>query len=392
MKILMVSDLAPPVVMGGVENYIINLSKSLIKQGHEIHWITSKLPNTKSEEDYEGIKIHRVPIPFSNHYTFPGRQLFFLTSLIKGIKLAKTMDIINVNTLVPGFLGWFIAKYSGKPSILFCHEFYGKLWQKVGQSLFEKYVYPLFEKLTSISPYDWFACPSNYSKQSLINYGVPDNKITVIYHGIDNNLFNANNNPINYKTKYGLKTNPTFGYLGRLSTKGTGQAKNLIALLEATKYVVDEIPNAKLVLGGSGFEYLKRSINHLNLQNNVIYVGRVPKKEGPSFLKACDVIVCPALSDGFCFLLAEASACGIAVIGTNRGSHKERIQNNKNGILTNSDPRSIADSIIKILKNAKLADKLGKNGIDVTKNLDWKRSAKKHLEIYQNLIAKNAHT
>ena len=392
MKILMISDLAPPVVTGGIENYIVNLSKELIRDGHEVHWLTSRLPDTLPEEDFEGIKIHRVCIPFSGHYMFPGRQMFFLTSLIKGIKLAKKMDVVHVNTLVPGFLGWLIAKYSGRPSLLFCHEFYGSLWKKVGQNLFEKYVYPIFEKLTSTAPYDWFACPSIYSKQSLRNYGIPDKKITVIPHGVDRKLFNESNNPIDYKNKYGLSNNPIFGYLGRLSTKGTGQAKNLISLLEATKFVVEKIPNAKLVLGGSGFEHLTKHIVRFNVKKNVVNVGRIPKNNGPSFLKMCDVVVCPAVSDGFCFLLAEASACGIPVVGTNRGSHEERIENNKNGIITDVDPQSLANGIIKILQDPEFGNKLGKNGIAFTKDLDRRDSAKKHVEIYKKLLNEHSHT
>lgn len=381
----MVSDLSPPVVMGGIENYILNLSKKLIEQGHEIHWLTSKLPDTKSEEVYEGIKIHRVNIPFADHYSFPGRQLFSIASLIKGIKLAKGMDIIHVNTLVPGLLGWIISKYSEKPSVLFCHEFYGSLWNKIGQNILEKYGYPIFERLTAISPYDWFACPSEYSKQTLIKYGVPSDKITVINHGLDHDLISPNKLTRNYKKIYGID-GPTFGYLGRLGIKGTGQAKNIIGLLEAAKHVIQEIPEAKLILGGKGFSDLKKYIKEFGIEKNTVYIEEIPREDTSSFLKACDVVVCPALSDGFCFLLAEASASGIPVIGTNLGSHPERIHDN--GLLVNPNSKDIADSILKILRNQEMGKTFGKAGINFTNDLTWEDSSRAHLELYERLIHK----
>ena len=381
----MVSDLSPPVVVGGIENYILNLSKKLIEQGHEVHWLTSKLPDTKSEEVYEGIKIHRVNIPFSDYYSFPGRQLFSITSLIKGIKLARSMDVIHVNTLVPGFLGWVIAKYSGKPSILFCHEFYGPLWNKIGQNILEKYFYPVLERLSALSPYDWYACPSEYSRQNLIKYGVPNDKITVIKHGIDHDTISPDKNTKNYRETYHI-TGPTFGYLGRLGIKGTGQAKNVLGLLEAAKYVIQEMPEAKLILGGKGFSDLKKYIEDLGIEGNTIYIENIAREDTSSFLKTCDVVVCPALSDGFCFLLAETSATGVPVIGTNLGSHPERIHDN--GMLVNSNPKDIADSILRILRNPEMGKEFGKNGIKFTNDLNWEDSSKEHLKIYERLTHK----
>lgn len=386
MRILIVSDLGPPVVMGGIENYIINLSKGLIEREHEVHWLTSKLPNTKSEEEYEGIHIHRVYIPFSRNYLFPGRQLFFLTSLIKGIRLARKMDVVLVNTLVPGFLGWLIAKYTGKPSVLFCHEFYGNLWHSFGQNIFEKIAYPLFEKFTANGRYDAFACPSEYSKKSLMRYGVTEEKITVIPHGVDipNEIPSKD-----YRKEFNLENNLVFGYLGRLNQRGTGQGKNLKGLLEATKHVIKELPNSKLVLGGSGFNELQPHIKKLGVEDNVVYLGRIPNDETPNFMKMCDVVVCPALSDGFCFLLAEASACSIPVVGTNCGVHPERIEHGVNGILTKADSQSIANAIVKVLKNKGLGSRFSENDIKLA-NHDWSNSVEKHLEIFQKL-AKHPH-
>ena len=179
MKIMVISDLAPP-YMGGGESYVIQLGTYLTNQGHEVHWLTSRIPNTEEYDNYEGINIHRIPIFFSKKFLFPGRQTFPFVALIKKLDFVKDIDVVQTNTLISGYSGWRIARKYNKPSLLFCHEFFGELWGRVGQNVFEKKIYPKIEKRIAASPYDWFACPSEYSKSTLISAGAPEDKITVM--------------------------------------------------------------------------------------------------------------------------------------------------------------------------------------------------------------------
>jgi len=383
MKIMIVSDLAPP-VLGGAESYVVNLGSRLSNLGHEVHWVTSKIPNTSKHEVLDGINIHRIPIIYPNRYFFPGRQSFSFTSVLPAIKLAKEMDIIQINSLIPGLLGWTAAKYSKKPSLFFCHELLGDLWENVGQNILERHMYPVVERLMAKAPYDWFACPSEHSKLTLIKQGAPKDKITVVPHGI--NINQSNSSHENYREKFNLKNHLTIGYIGRLNIHKTGQSKNIQSLLKAIKLVSHELPDARLVLGGAGFEDLAPLIHRLGIQENVVYLGKIPHEEIQNFHRACDVMACPALSDGFCLLLAEASASGVPTIATNLGSHTERIVHNKTGLLSQPTVESLAESIIKLLNDREMKNEFGSNAKEFVKDLTWDRSARSHLEIYTRLI------
>ncbi|MBI1978619.1 MAG: glycosyltransferase family 4 protein [Candidatus Aenigmarchaeota archaeon] len=387
MKILILSDLAPPYIGGG-ETYVTKLSTGLVNEGHEVHWLTSRIPDTSADEILDGVIIHRAPILFQSKYLFPGRHSFGLTSLIKGIKLARQCDVVQINTLVPGLSGWMIAKYANRPSLLFCHEFFNTMWHKIGQNFFEKYLYPITENLTCKAPYDWFACPSEYSKKTITNYGVPENKVTVIPHGIDTDFFDTANR--NLKS-FGLEDAPTFGYFGRLMVKTAAHSKNLITLLKAAKLVVESIPNARLLLAGIGYNELEPYVKEMELEKNVVYAGKLPTEDTPSFLKACDVVVCPAISDGFCFLLGEAGASGVATVATNMGAHTERIAHNKTGILTSAEPKNFAENIVKLLNDKSLREEYGRNARDFMTKFTWKKSIDKHVELYNNLIEQKQH-
>ncbi|MFQ5941744.1 MAG: glycosyltransferase family 4 protein [Nitrososphaerales archaeon] len=388
MKIMIISDLAPP-YMGGGESYVIQLGTYLTKLGHEVHWLTSRIPNTNEYEDYQGIHIHRVPILFSKKFLFPGRQTFPFMAVLQKLDFVKEMDIVQANTLVAGYSGWKIARKYNKPSLLFCHEFFGDLWAKLGQNILEKKIYPRMERRIARSPYDWYACPSEYSKSTLINAGAPEDKITEIPHGINHHLYNPSADGAYFRKKFKLENKKLFGYLGRLRIKKTAQSKNLVTLLEATKIVVKEMHDAKLVIAGAGYEDMAAVVRRMKLEEHVIYIGNIHYENNPRFLKMCDLVVCPALSDGFCFLLAEASACGVPTVATNLGSHPERIVDGKTGLVTEPVPESLANSILDLLQNESKAEKFGNEGQKYSKTFTWKHSSRKHLEVYAKLLERN---
>jgi len=391
MKILIGSDMAPPYIGGG-EEYVINLGKTLVKMGHEVHWITARLPNTKERETYEGIKIHRIPIPFRKQFHFPGRQFFFATSILPGVQLAKEMDIVQMNTLVAAPFGWLIPKLANKPSVMFAHELFGpKLWSQIGQNLFEQTVYPIMENIMAHAPYDHYLCPSIYSKKTIVKYGADPDKITVIPHGLNFQLFNPKKDRINFKKKFHLEGFKLFGYAGRLKIKKTTQSKNLVGLLKAVPHVIEKVKDAKLVFQGLGYEDMEPLVRKMKLEDHVIWLGEEIGKDfgfNAHFYKMCNLIVCPALSEGFDFMLANASACGTPIVATNCGCHPERIINGKNGLLTGKRPEEIAAGIVRALTNKSLAKKFGREGAKYYKQFTWKRSAKKHLEIYEMLVKK----
>jgi len=385
MKIMIISDLAPP-YMGGAESYVIQLGIHLTKLGHEVHWLTSKIPNTKGYENYHGINIHRIPILFSKNIHFPGRHTFPFMATLQKLDFVKDVHIVQSNTLTAGYSGWRIAKKANKPSLLFCYEFLGELWKIIGQNILERKIYTQIEKRIARSPYDWYACPSEYSKYTLIKSGAPPDKITIIPLGVDHNLFNSNADGSELKKKFSLKDHKIFGFAGRLKLRRTGQSKNLVMLLQAAKQVVERLPSAKLALKGDGYEDVAPLLDEMGISKNVVYVGNFPYEENPRFLRMCDVVVCPALSDGFCFLLAEASACGVPVVATNLGAHVERVIDGKTGLLAKPDAKSIADCILEILSDENLAKQYGREAEIYAKNFTWERTTREHLQLYHRLI------
>lgn len=383
MKIMLCSDLAFPYV-GGNERYLMELGAGLVERGHEVHWLTSRIPHTKKHETYKGIRIHRIPIIFSKRYVFPGRQLFAFTAIPYALRMAKRMDILHFTTFVAGITGAVVKRLTDKPVVLTCHEMFGDVWKLIGRNEIEKTIYPKIERFIARAPFDAIIAPSYYSKDTLVAAGASPENIEVVPHGIDMTIFNPRKRS-NLRKRLGLEKRKVVGYSGRLTLEYTGQSKNLLLLLNAMKLVSKELPDAVLMLGGAGFESLLPHIKTLGIEDRVVYAGKRPYEDVPDFMKACDVVVCPAITDGFCFVLAEASACGVPIIATDRGSHPERMLEGKTGLITELSPHSLANAIIKVLKDRSLAQKLGKAGAEFTKDFTWDKTVDAYTEIYERL-------
>lgn len=114
--------------------------------------------------------------------------------------------------------------------------------------------------------------------------------------------------------------------------------KSFDLTIKAFAEVVQEDPNAKLIIVGDGAE--KKNLNllvqQLNIQDSVEFKGIVPNNKLPRLYQACDCFVLPSKFETFGVVYLEAMACGIPVIATRCGGPNEFV-NNSNGILVDVD-------------------------------------------------------
>jgi glycosyltransferase involved in cell wall biosynthesis len=384
MKIEIVSDMGLP-YRGGAEVYVLNLGKELIKLKDEVHWIYSKMPNTKSEEVIDGINCHRVYVPFESRQNI-SRNFFVFTMFPEVLRVAKNSDILQFNTFVAGVSGWAAGKLSRKPYLIMCYEFFRDLWKSLPVNKVEKIIYPQIEKFIATSPYPMFLAISNYTKRALIDFGVPEKIIKVIYLGVYHDLFHTGYKPI-LKKKYKLKNKKVIGWCGRLNLS---YSKNLGCLLEAFKIIKKENDDVVLMFDGKDFEVMLPKINSfgLKLNKDVIYNGYSSRNQLPYFYSSCDIYALPSLSEGFGLAVAEAQACGTPVVCFNKGSLPEVVKDKKTGIIVkDATPEAFAEGINKLLNNEKLRRTLGRNGPKWVKQFNWEKCAKEHREAYEELIS-----
>lgn len=99
MKVLFFARLFHPHI-GGVEKHVYELSKRLIQKGYEVIVITEKFENNlKDSEEFEKIKIHRIPV--KNNFF---KKFYIWFWLFKNKKLIKEADVVHTHDVFFWFL------------------------------------------------------------------------------------------------------------------------------------------------------------------------------------------------------------------------------------------------------------------------------------------------
>lgn len=322
MKILFVYEFYTPHVGGG-EIALQHLAEGLASRGHEVNLVTLRLPQTLAWEKIHGVCIYRVSVP-----PFARRYWFLVCALPTIWKLSRQADILHTSTYTAAFPTWFISRLRNKSIVLTVHEYWGKLWKSFsGFHPVVRWFHQVFERGLFLFRFDAYMAVSHFTQQALIPLGIPEQKIRVIYHGIDPQFAPQTQESIQELKQKLYLDEQTFIYLffGR-----PGLSKGVEYLVQAIPQISERIPNSLAVLilakePAKGYQHILQSIQKLPNPKKVLLLSPVPRLDLPKYLAMAHVIVVPSLSEGFGFSVAEACAVGTPVVATRVGSIPEVI-------------------------------------------------------------------
>jgi glycosyltransferase involved in cell wall biosynthesis len=270
-------------------------------------------------------------------------SLFKLLYLIKKLRI----DIIHCNTIGAAHWGLPIGSLLSRPVV--CHI------RSSSYTKFSSFVVKFYK-------HSRFIAISHFVKQSLTDVGVPDDKIAVVYNGVDTDLYNPDKLSTNYQKEFEkYREVLKIGVLGRIETW-----KRHIDVLEAAGMIRESLRFHLFIVGEvwdqkdlSLLQMLKSRINDLRLNNHVTFTGF--RKDIPAFMAGLDVIVVPSEGEPFGRVTIEAMAIGKPVIGTMSGCTPEIIQDGVNGILVPvKSPGAIARALQVLANNPAYAARLGR--------------------------------
>lgn len=215
-------------------------------------------------------------------------------------------------------------------------------------------------------------------------YKVADDRIVVIQNGVNTDLFRLISKD---KLKFSLDENYNYvGFSGSFSVW-----HGLKELVRSAPLILEENPTTKFLLVGDGPMKgdIVRMINDLDLTRHFIFINRVPYEEVPEYVNTFDV--CVILKNkkipGSPLKLWEYLACGKPVIAT-ASQDFEVLEEYNAGVLVDPEkPEEVAAAIIKLLKDEKLRDEMGKNGRKyVVENRSWDTVAREVEKVMNEAI------
>lgn len=384
MKIAMANVYFFPEMVGGAEWYVYNISRELVRMGHEVHVFTGKYHEKKDlsyPDSIEGIKIHRAPLLFDITY-----RLKIWKNL--GEEMVKERpDIIHAFD----YAQWhsYSALRAGSrlqaPSFLTVfdvHSVIPRPWYKqapmriidwmAGRWILRK-ADGVLVRAPNLVPF-------------MLKMGVKEDKIFVTPSGIrPEALMGADGS--HFMKKYGIDGRPIVLYLGRLHP-----SKGLHHLMRAAPLVLKVFPTTKFILVGPGEEDYKRKLvgiaRELGFERNVLFTGPIYDTfEKMSAYASCDIFVLPSGYEGTSQSIFEAMAQGRPIVATRRGGIPFQVEDGKEALLVEfGDERGLADSILKLLSDVENAVEMGRRAREKVKSFTYPLLAKQVQEIYESYL------
>jgi len=149
-----------------------------------------------------------------------------------------------------------------------------------------------------------------------------------------------------------------------------GYRKGIHIILKAFKKVLAELPNAHLLVVGSG-EYeskMRKLMDELGIKKNITLIGWLDREGLKKAFNISDVFLYPSLSyegweEQFGYSMAEASLMELPVIATQTGSIEEVVVGEETGILVEAgNEQQLIDAMLRLGRDAELRERMGRAG------------------------------
>jgi glycosyltransferase involved in cell wall biosynthesis len=268
---------------------------------------------------------------------------------------------------------------------LLSDELMGMYRSKRLQNIFEKKIKKY--ELENVKLADIVTFPSKAAKkyyENSLNVSLNNVKTKIIYNGIDFEKFiKVEKDEILEKYAIEKKNNNLL-----LNVASHALEKNIDILLKVVSKLKRNFKqNIKLINVGPESKItknLKNSVRDLGIENNVIFLGKIPNDDVIRLIKATDLFIMTSKKVIFDLVVLEALACGACCVVSNDGGNKEIIKDGENGYLIDTnDVDTIAKKIVSIIPHK---NKVKENAIRTAKQFSVHKMANEYFELYESLF------
>ena len=388
MKILMLTWEYPPRIVGGIARVVHDLSKRLIKDGHEVTVVTYRdNADVPEYENDKGVNVYRV----DNYMIHPNNFIDWIMQLNFNM-LSKATEIINKE---------------GGFDVIHAHDW---LVTYAAKSLKNAYDIPIVATIHAteagrnsgihdetqryINDTEWLLTyeatevivNSNYMKNEIQRlFGLPFDKINVIPNGINLSNFTGIERDYDFRRQYAMDNEKIILYVGRLVYE-----KGVQHLIAAMPKILSNYNDAKLIIAGRGgmMDELRAEASNLGLNDKIYFTGYLNSKQVQKMYKCADVAVFPSTYEPFGIVALEAMLAGVTTVVSDVGGLDEIVTHGVDGMKSYAgNANSIADSVTALLYDHQLATNVSKKAKQKVKDqFNWEKIAQDTHFTYEKAI------
>ncbi|WP_018152515.1 glycosyltransferase family 4 protein [Leeia oryzae] len=371
MKIAFV-DVTVTVTFGGVQTAVWELSKTLVKLGHQVT-IFGGDGNICPLNDNDGVNVQKFP--FTPREKFPNLGTRF-RKLAERVSFARNAR----SALIQGKYDWVVLTKPFDfcwPLFMPAHAQTKFAFMSGGTDFFKG------DRWLSKHVSAWLACSHFNAWQIFQRYGQYPN---VMFNGVDVDKFKAGAKNMELRQQLGIAAETcVFTFAGRLiGFKGLHIPIRALASNRLNN------KDTKLMIVGSGpaEASLKALANSLGVLDKVIFQAAVSHSDLPAYYSASDVGIFPSVgAEAFGITIAEAMSCGIPVVASHMGGIPEVVGNEGHAgyLFERERVDTCAAFMEQLIDNPALRKRLGRQARERIVNLfTWEASALRMLNTLEN--------
>jgi len=356
----------------GIGNYIRHLLEYIFKQDTENNYVIFLMPEEFDNFVLPNERIKKVKV-LAKWYSWKEQLLFPFQLYIEKLDL---MHFTHFNSPILYFRKTIVTIHDVTPFFFPGHKM-KSLVRRIG---FRAVFFSSVKKAKRV-----IAVSVNTKKDIVEHFKIQENKIKVIYEGVDDQfrVIKDRDKIEKFQKKYNI-TKPFIFYTGVWRNH-----KNLVGLIRAfgilkKKYNLDYC----LVLGGKEDLYYpeaRKTWEKLGLESDIIRTGFIDQEDLPLFYNMAKVFVIPSFYEGFGLIGLEAMACGTPVVSSNTTSLPE-VLGEAAVYFDPKKPEEMAERIKLVLIDEKLYNELIEKGFLQLEKYNWAKMGNETMEIYREAL------
>jgi len=370
--------------VSGMATSIDRFRKYLERRGHEVHILAPEYPGGY----VDGPRTHR----FRSMGLFFTREDRLVRPWEKG-SVYKVMDgigpdIVHVQTeFEMGRIPKSYALKKGIPLAMTCHTF----WEHYVDHYFPYVPKGIARGLTRrimgsfFSSADLMITPTPQMRDVLRDYGIRQ-EIHVVPTGIDPDEFEGSDKSWEKKASPLFKDHPelqgkkVMAYLGRV-----GLEKNVDMLIPLLRDVVSSVPDAHLLVTGSGpyLPQMKTDIEKAGMKDHATFTGYVDRSLIKHVLTLADVFTFPSLTETQGLVTGEAMICGTPVVAIGEMGTRFVMGGDNGGFMVPNDLKEFATRTVQLLSDEELWERKSREALEHSRKWSMEHLARRMESLYE---------
>jgi len=370
MNILQQCIYFPPEV-GGLESHAFYLCRDLVRLGHDVTMVTSRSkPEAPAREVMDGVNVVRTWMPSR---TPAGWAAHTLGTVPAYLPLARHADILHAQTFASALPARIAKRLYHKPFVMTLHtSHFLRLMQKPAWK-------PVLRGI--VKSCDWLLAASAEIRDVALSL-YPHPRAEALTNGVDTSMFQ--------RVPAALSA-PANGARRVIVPRRLFHKNGVEYFLRAMPIIRRDLPVEALLVGdGPERPKLEALARELGVEDVCTFLGARPNVEMPGLLASAEVAVFPSLMEATSVAALEAMSCEVPVAASHVGGLPEIVDEHVGTLFEPANPEDLARSLVALLRRPDLRELGAHARARVVSSWSNDRLARRHVEIYQTLLAERS--